>query len=359
MNTPTRRTPVVGRFQPEEVALANRNSGMPLEALRYDVTPVGMHYLLIHFDIPEGDADTWVLEIGGLVQRPLRLGLADLRALPQKTLRVTLECAGNGRAQFSPRNPSMPWGEEGASTAEWTGTPLAAVLEAAGVRPGAVEWVISGTDRGIDRGIEHDYARSLTIEEARREDILLVHAMNGQPLLPQHGAPLRLIVPGWYGMASVKWLARIEAVGEPFGGVQQKLSYHFRQDVGDAGVPCTEIRVNALMVPPGIPDFYTRRRIVEAGTHTLRGRAWSGGGTPIRSVEVGIDGHWTPAQLDPAPESPWAWRGWQFDWQALPGEHTLACRATDASGAVQPLDPVWDIGGFGNNSVQRVQVTVR
>ena len=359
MTAPTRRPPIVGRFQSEEVALANRNSGMPLEALRYDVTPVGMHYLLIHFDIPEGDPDTWRLEVGGLVQRPLRLGLADLRALPQKTLRVTLECAGNGRAQLSPRYPSMPWVEEGASTAEWTGTPLAAVLEAAGAQPGAVEWVFSGTDRGIDRGVEHDYARSLSLAEARREDILLVHSMNGQPLLPQHGAPLRLIVPGWYGMASVKWLARIEAVGEPFGGVQQKLSYHFRREAGEAGVPCTTMRVNALMVPPGIPDFYTRRRIVQAGAHTLRGRAWSGGGTPIRAVEVGIDGQWHPARLDPAPASPWAWRGWQFDWPALPGEHELACRATDASGAVQPLDPVWDIAGFGNNAVQRVQVTVR
>ena len=357
--SPTRRPPIVGRFQPEEVALATRNSGMPLEALRYDVTPVGLHYLLIHFDIPEGDAASWTLELGGLLERPARLSLAQIRALPQKTLRVTLECAGNGRAQVSPRYPSMPWIEEGASTAEWTGTPLAGVLEAAGLRAQATHLVFSGTDRGIDRGIEHEYARSLVLDEAMRDEVLLVHAMNGQPLLPQHGAPLRLIVPGWYGMASVKWLAKIEAVDRPFEGVQQALSYHFRREPGEAGVPCTHMRVNALMIPPGIPDFYKRSRLVEAGAQRLRGRAWSGGGTPVAKVEVCVNGDWRAAVLEPAAASPWAWRGWHFDWQAEPGEHELACRATDAAGAVQPLAPVWDIAGFGNNAVQRVAVTVR
>ena len=357
--TQTRRPSVVGRFQAEEVALATRTSGMPLEALRYDVTPAGLHYLLIHFDIPEGEAATWKLALGGLVERPVSLSLDELRALPQKTLRVTLECAGNGRAQVSPRYPSMPWMEEGVSTAEWTGTPLSGVLRAAGLRPQATQLVFSGTDRGIDRGIEHDYARSLSVAEAMREDVMLVHAMNGQPLLPQHGAPLRLVVPGWYGMASVKWLDRIDAVDQPFEGVQQKLSYHFRRDAAEAGVACTHMRVNALMVPPGIPDFFTRRRLVAAGTWRLRGRAWSGGGTPITRVELGVDGVWHEASLDPVAAGPWAWRGWSFDWQAAPGEHELACRATDASGAVQPLAPVWDIGGFGNNSVQRVPVTVR
>ena len=342
----------------EEVALASRNSGMPLEALRYDVTPAGLHYLLIHFDIPAADEAAWTLAIGGLVERPRAVPLEEIKALPAKTLRVTLECAGNGRGQMSPRYPSMPWLEEGVSTAEWTGTPLAALLEAVGVRPGAKELVFRGTDRGIDRGIEHEYARSLTLAEAMREDVLVVYAMNGQPLLPQHGAPLRLIVPGWYGMASVKWLAGIEAVAQPFDGVQQLGSYHFRTQSGDAGVPCTHLRVNALMVPPGIPDFYTRRRVVAAGRTRLAGRAWSGAGVPIQRVEVSVDGVWADARLD-AVAGPWAWRGWSFDWDPVPGDHVLACRASDAQGNVQPVDPVPDVSGFGNNSVQRVQVTVR
>lgn len=352
----TRRPPIVGRFLPEEVALASRNCGMPLEALRYDVTPAGLHYLLIHFDIPAAEPG-WTLSIGGRVSNPRALRVEEIRSLPQKTLRVTLECAGNGRGQMSPRYPSMPWLEEGVSTAEWTGTPLAALLEAAGVDPGAKEIVFRGTDRGIDRGEDHDYARSLSVSEAMRPDVLVVHSMNGQPLLPQHGAPLRLVVPGWYGMASVKWLAKIEATDTPFGGVQQVGSYHFRTQVGEQGVPCTHIRVNSLMAPPGIPDFFTRRRIVDAGRVRLIGRAWSGDGVPIARVEVSVDGKWRDARLDPV-AGPWAWRGWSFEWDAAPGECVLACRATDANGNVQPDDPVPDVTGFGNNSTQRVEVTV-
>ena len=353
----TRRPPIVGRYMQEEVALASRNCGMPLEALRYDVTPAGLHYLLIHFDIPAADAAQWRLAIGGQVERPRTLTLEEIRALPAKTLRVTLECAGNGRGQTSPRYPSMPWLEEGVSTAEWTGTPLAALMEAAGVRPDARELVFRGTDRGIDRGTEHDYARSLTVAEAMRPDVLVVYAMNGQPLLPQHGAPLRLVVPGWYGMASVKWLANIDAVAAPFDGIQQLASYHFRAEAADPGVPCTQMRVNSLMAPPGIPDFFTRRRLVKPGPVRLFGRAWSGGGVPIARVEVSVNGVWGEARLDPV-AGPWAWRGWSFDWEASPGEHVLACRATDANGNVQPGDPRPDIGGFGNNATHRVSITV-
>ena len=354
---PTRRASTVGRFMQEEVALAFRNSGMPLEALRYDVTPVGLHYLLVHFDIPAGDVADWTLSVGGLVERPGTLTLADIRSMPAKTLRVTLECAGNGRAQVSPRYPSVPWIEEGVSTAEWTGTPLAALLEEARIKPEACEIIFSGADRGVDRGTAHDYARSLSVSEALRKDVLVVYAMNGQPLPPQHGAPLRLVVPGWYGMASVKWLNSVEVVDKPFDGIQQAHSYHFRSEPGTPGVPCSFIRVNSLMVPPGIPDFYSRRRVVGHGRVQLKGRAWSGGGVQIARVEVSVNGVWHDASLDP-PAGDWAWRGWAFDWDAVPGEHLLACRATSVDGQVQPDETVWDVSGFGNNATQRVSVTV-
>jgi len=352
----TRRPPIVGRYMQEEVALASRNSGMPLEALRYDVTPAGLHYLLIHFDIPETDPG-WTLSVGGGVAKPRTLTLEEIMALPARTLRVTLECAGNGRGQISPRYPSMPWLEEGVSTAEWTGTPLAPLLEAAGVSASAKEIVFRGTDRGIDRGTEHDYARSLAVAEAMRPDVLLVYAMNGQPLLPQHGAPLRLIVPGWYGMASVKWLARIEATDTPFDGIQQVASYHFRAQAGEPGRPCTHMRVNSLLVPPGIPDFFSRRRNVAAGPVKLQGRAWSGNATEIARVEVAVDGQWRDARLE-EPAGPWAWRGWSYEWQARSGEHTLACRATDADGNIQPEHPVPDATGFGTNAIHKVEVRV-
>src|SRR5688572_32700415 len=210
----TRRPPITGRFTAEEVALAARNRGMPLEALRYDVTPAGLHYLLIHFDIPDADESSWKLEIGGLVGRPRSLSLAELKALPAKTLRVTLECAGNGRGQLAPRYPSVPWLEEGMSTADWTGVPLALVLREAKLDEKATELVFHGADRGIDAGVEHHFARSLARDRALRDEVLLAYAMNGAPLPPQHGAPLRLVVPRWYGMASVKWLQAIEALDQ-------------------------------------------------------------------------------------------------------------------------------------------------
>jgi DMSO/TMAO reductase YedYZ molybdopterin-dependent catalytic subunit len=357
MTAEHRRAPIVGRFTPEEVALAARNCGMPLEALRYDVTPAGLHYQLNHFDVPVADAGAWQLALGGLVERPRRYSLADLKRLPSRTLRVTLECAGNGRAQLTPRYPSVPWIEEGVSTAEWTGAPLGALLAEAGVRESARDIVFRGVDRGFDRGIEHEFARSLAPADAMRPEVLIAWEMNGAPLPPQHGAPLRLVVPGWYGMASVKWLASIEAIDRLFDGPQQAGSYHFRSRPGEKGEPCTRMRVNSLMAPPGIPDFYTRRRTVEAGWVEIIGRAWSGNAQVVR-VELAVNGNWRDAALERAP-GPHAWQAWRATWEAHPGEYELACRATDATGARQPLEPPWDLSGFGNHAVQRVRVRVR
>jgi len=341
----------------EELALATRNRGMPLEALRYDLTPVGMHYLLVHFDVPEVDAASWRLRLGGTLARPVELTLDELRARPRRSIPVTLECAGNGRARLSPRPISQPWLLEAIGTAEWTGTPLAPVLDEAGVPPDAVEIVFTGADRGVQNGIEHQYQRSLTVTEAMRAEVLLAYEMNGRPLEPQHGAPLRLIVPGWYGMTSVKWLTTIEATDRPFTGFQQVDAYRYQQSDGDAGECVTRIRVRALMIPPGIPDFMTRRRLVERGPVALSGRAWCGT-APIARVEVAIDGAWKDAALDD-PLGPWAWRGWRYAWDATPGDHVLGCRATDAAGAVQPLEPPWNLQGMGNNLIQEVAVTVR
>jgi DMSO/TMAO reductase YedYZ molybdopterin-dependent catalytic subunit len=341
----------------EELQLAARNKGMPLEALRYDVTPTGMHYLLVHFDIPALDASTWRLHVGGNVAKPLALGLDELRARPRVTMPVTLECAGNGRARLMPRPISQPWINEAVGTAEWTGTPLAAVLADAGMKPGTVELVFTGADHGIEKGYEHDYARSLTVAEGTRPEMLLAYEMNGRPLEPQHGFPLRLLVPGWYGMTHVKWLARIDAVTEPFDGYQQTVAYWYKQSADERGEPVQRIRPRALMVPPGFPDFLTRRRTAERGKVELTGRAWSGH-AKIARVEVAIDGAWTDARLREA-LGPFAWAKWSATWEATPGEHVLSCRATDAAGNVQPTEQPWNAQGMGNNLVQSVRVTVR
>ena len=288
--------------------------------------------------------------------QPLRLSLDDLMARPSRTLTVTLECAGNGRARLFPRPLSNPWLLEAVGTAEWTGVPLAELLADAGLRSEVAELVFTGADRGIQGEVDHFYQRSLTVADATRPEVLLAYAMNGRPLEPQHGSPLRLLVPGWYGMTSVKWLTRIEAVRQPFDGYQQAVAYRFQADEDDPGERASRIRVRALMVPPGHPDFFTRRRFVEAGEIDLRGRAWSGS-APIERVEVGVDGEWQDARLDP-PLGEFAWRGWRYRWTATPGDHELSCRATDADGNRQPLEQPWNWQGMGNNLVQTVPVTV-
>jgi len=342
----------------EELQLAARNHALPLEALRREITPVGLHYLLIHFDIPFVDESEWTLEVGGRVTTPLELGLDELKARPARTVAVTLECAGNGRALLAPRALSQPWLMEAVGTAEWTGTPLAPLLEEAGLLQEAVEVVFSGLDRGVQGGVEHAYERSLPVGEALRDDLLLAYEINGQPLPPQHGFPLRLVVPGWYGMTHVKWLRSITVVDEPFRGWQQDVAYHVRESDEEQGVPVTRILPRSLMVPPGIPEFLSRSRLVTAGPCRLEGRAWSGWG-PIERVEASVDGGrtWADAALGDAP-SEFAWRGWSFEWDAEPGEHELSCRATDTAGNTQPLSPEWNFDGFCNNAVQRVRVTV-
>lgn len=343
----------------DELALATRNHGLPLEALRYDVTPPGLHYVLTHYDIPAVDPAGWRLEVTGAVGRPLRLDLDDLRRRPTVTARVLLECAGNGRARLEPRPVSQPWLLEAVGSAEWTGTPLAPLLEEAGISGDAVDVVFTGADHGVERGVEQDYARGLPLAEALRPDALLVWGMNGQPLPPQHGAPLRLLVPGWYGMAQVTWLTRVEVLDRPFDGYQNETAYRLKVDADDPGEPVTRIRPRALMAPPGWPDFMTRERFVRPGRVVLGGRAWSGR-APLTGVQVSTDGgeSWAAADLAPAdPAHPYAWRAWAYDWTATPGRHELLVRATDEQGT-QPVEAEWNRQGMANNLVQRVPVTV-
>ena len=342
----------------DELRLALRNSGMPLEALRWPITPLGLHYLLIHYDIPAVDAAAWRLELGGAVERPLALSLDELQRRETVTVPVTMECAGNGRARLEPRPVSQPWLTEAVGTAAWTGTPLAPLLHEAGVGAGAIEVLFTGLDRGVEGGVPQAYERSLPLAEALEAGAILAWGIGDAPLPPQHGFPLRLVVPGWYGMTNVKWLRAITLLDAPFEGYQQARGYRMRRSEDEVGEPVTRMLPRALMTPPGVPDFLTRRRFVEAGDQRLEGRAWSGRG-PIERVEVSTDGgeSWADAELGDAP-GPHAWRGWSYGWRAEPGDHVLACRATDAAGNVQPLEPEWNLGGYANNAVQRIDVEV-
>jgi sulfane dehydrogenase subunit SoxC len=211
----------------------------------------------------------------------------------------------------------------------------------------------------VQGGVEHAYQRSLPLDEVLERDVLLAYAVNGQPLPPQHGYPLRVIVPGWYGMTHVKWLDRITVLREPFAGYQQAVAYRVSSSEDDPGTPVTRMLPRALMVPPGIPDFLTRTRFVQPGPCLLQGRAWSGCGA-IAGVDVSADGgqSWRPAGLAPA-MSAYGWRGWSLVWDAPPGEHELCCRASDSAGNAQPLDERWNVQGMTNNAVQRLRVVVR
>jgi DMSO/TMAO reductase YedYZ molybdopterin-dependent catalytic subunit len=343
----------------DELQLAARNHSMPLEALQYPITPVGMHYLLAHFDIPRIDPAQWRLTIGGHVRHPFALTLDDLKGRPAITRAVTLECAGNGRAMLSPRPLSQPWLFEAVGNAEWTGTPLRPILEEAGPLDDAVDVVFTGLDRGVQGGIEQQYERSLRLTEASREDLFLAYAVNGQPLPPQHGFPLRLVVPGWYGMTHVKWLRSITVVDRPFRGYQQEPAYHVTSSEDELGEPVTRMLPRALMVPPGIPDFLPRTRRLGLGTWILEGRAWSGQGRVVR-LEVSTDGgrSWVEAELG-EPGGDYAWRPWRSPWVvAREGEYELCCRATDSTGSVQPLTTRWNAQGMCNNQVQRIKVVV-
>src|SRR4051812_14971580 len=255
-----------------ELRLAARNHALPLEALRYDITPAGLHYLLIHYDIPHVDPATFRLEVGGAVERPLSLSLGDLRARERVAEPITFECAGNGRALLEPRPLSQPWLTEAVGTAEWAGAALRELLDEAGPTSGAIEVLSTALDRGVEGGVPQWYERSLPIAEA--ELGLLAYEMNGASLPPQHGFPLRLVVPGWYGMTNVKWLTRITVLEEPFTGFQNAVGYRMYDPDGVPGEPLSRMHPRSLMVPPGVPEFMTRERHLEPGAVTLTGRAW-------------------------------------------------------------------------------------
>ena len=347
-----------GLYDDAERSLANRNSGTLLETLSLDVTPLGAHYLLTHFDTPIISRDKHVLRFVGDFDNPFDISMEELLSLPKVTLPVTLECAGNGRVGMSPRRHSMPWGYEAVGTSEWTGTLLWPLIAKAKARRSVVEFSFTGADFGYDKGIGHFYGRSLTVEQARDLDILLVYEMNGQPLLPQHGSPIRLIVPGWYGMASVKWLTDIRALSEPYNGFQQIQTYRYRKSSEDVGRPITEILVKSLMVPPGVPDFVTRDRCLRVGRVRIEG----GPGLAQERISLRLNlasmANGKKQEFLVRLESMLGQSGSLIGTRPQ-GNTFYSAGQKMSSVANLAKEPTWNLGGFGNNSLHSINVFVK
>jgi DMSO/TMAO reductase YedYZ molybdopterin-dependent catalytic subunit/glyoxylase-like metal-dependent hydrolase (beta-lactamase superfamily II) len=320
------------------------------------VMPSAHFYIRNHFTTPVLDPELYELTVTGMVERPLRLRLRDLQNMPSQSLVATLECAGNGRSHFVPRVAGEQWHIGAASTAEWTGVPLVEILDRAGLPAGAHDVVFRGADAGLVDGATAPvrFERALSVDDAFGSDALVAFAMNGEPLPLQHGRPVRLIVPGWYSVASVKWLTEIEVIGHPFEGFFQakRYSYEWERDGGIVREPVRLQRVRALIAQP------TDGASVTSGEYVVRGVAWSGA-APIDRVEVSIGGGpWQPARLV-GERRRHSWQWWELITHCdVRGPSTVRARATDLAGHTQPEQPEWNRLGYGGNAIQTISIVV-
>ena len=318
------------------------NVEFPFWTLDQLLTPDEQFYVRTHFEVPELDRTTWKLTFEGAVERPLEISYDELTRLPTYTIPALLECSGNGRAFLKPPQSSIRWELGAVSTAEWTGVRLSDVLDRAGVKPGAVEILLEGADKGEflkpdaeTPGVIH-YSRSLPLEKARRPEVILAFQMNGKDLSPAHGYPVRAVVPGWYGMASVKWLTRIAVLDEPFHGYFQTFVYAIwrRQNGHPSLVAVTDIEVKSQIARP------MECEVIPAGTpYLVYGAAWAGE-QDVTAVDVSTDGgkSWAVAELT-GESKPFCWRFWEYEWKSpTAGKAVLMARATDSKGRTQPTE---------------------
>jgi DMSO/TMAO reductase YedYZ molybdopterin-dependent catalytic subunit len=317
------------------VTAAPENSETPLAEVRSWVTPNRLFFVRNHFSVPSVELAAWRLRLEGCVERSADWTWEELAALPERSVFATVECAGNGRSFLQPAQPGVQWGAGAVGHAEWTGVPLRLVLERAGIRPGAVEVLFEGLDVGTepDHPAPMAFGRSLPLAKALHPDTLLATRMNGELLEPAHGFPVRLFVPGWYGVASVKWLGRIEVLDRPFQGYFQSTKYTVRRVTthGTETVAVGPMAVKAEVLRPhaGVA--------LGLGTNRIFGVAWAGD-EPVAHVDVSTDGGltWARAELL-GPSAPYSWTLWEYLWEvAAPGEHVLLARATSAGGRTQP-----------------------
>ena len=318
------------------------------DSLNSFLTPNDRFYIRNHHAVPKIDPATWSLRVEGALRSPFNLSYADLRALPSVTVPATLECAGNSRVFLVPQTPGAQWELGAVSTAEWTGVRLSTLLERAQVNESAREVVLEGADQGEAKNDPHPpgpvhFARSISLEKARRPEVVLAYAMNGKDLPPSHGYPVRAVVPGYYGMASTKWLSRIWVIPEPFNSYWQTTDYAYWDRTGGTPRrrPLLDMQVKSLIARPAM------RETIAAGVpYKVFGAAWTAD-ADIARVEVSSDAGktWTPADLQGKPLR-FCWRLWSHEWTPRPGRYTLMSRATDSKGATQPAQHNPDYGNY-------------
>lgn len=337
----------------------------PLSALDSWITPTDRFFVRSHLPVPEIDPKSWRLVVDGEVDRPLSVSLEDLRREAARTVVTTMECAGNSRSSVYPPAQGLRWHHGALGTAEWTGVSLSDILGRAGVRPTAIEAVFEGADRGHEPEVPEElvYAMSVPVVKAQHPDTILAFAMNGAPLTRAHGFPVRVIVPDWYGMASVKWVTKISLIDHSFRGYYRTKPYTFIHEGDDPNVvrkPVTTLQVKSVITSP--PEGAT----VAMGRLIVRGAAWSGSAA-ISRVEVALglpedaggEAEWRPATILGS-TAPHAWVRWEVGIDlARPGYFVLRTRATDERGDTQPMRADWNFRGVANNSIHAVPFIVR
>jgi DMSO/TMAO reductase YedYZ molybdopterin-dependent catalytic subunit len=324
------------------------------------ITPVERFYLRNHFDIPMVEVASWRLKVGGLVDKPLSLSLQDLERMPQTTVEAVLQCAGNGRAFFTPHVPGVQWRYGAMGSAEWTGVRLKDVLALARPKQEAAFVQVQGAEKPT-MDTTPAFIRAIPLAKALHADTLLALKMNGKPLAPNRGRPARLVVPGWVGDDWMRALVDVEVRSDEPKAFYYDTGYRFPVTPGAPGAaipadqmkPMTKVNVKSLL------GSLSDGEVVRPGVQQLTGVAFSGE-AGIDRVELSFDGgkSWTPAQLEGS-STTYGFRVFRHAWKAAEGSYEIACRATDTTGATQPEAPVWNPGGYLNNAIDRVKVQVR
>ncbi|PGY09310.1 sulfite oxidase [Bacillus sp. AFS031507] len=333
------------------------NQETPIHFNNSDIVNEKLFYRRNHFPYPKFASSFYFLPIEGLVYTPKVFSLKEIYSLPSKTIKLVLECSGNKRELFNPKVFGEQWGKGAISQGIWKGISLRSLFQYTGLLDTAKEIVFEGYDYGErpDSNQLFNFSRSLPIEKALDPDTIIAYQYNNHPIPFKHGFPLRLIVPGWYAMASVKWIKRIIVIDNEFKGPFQSIDYVYypSKESDTSKTPVTSINVNSTILYP------LNMQLMRTGVYEINGIAWAGTGQ-ITLVEISLDEGqtWNTCQLTSSSEK-YAWVRWKYKWDALnEGEYTIKSKATDSLGNIQPLDPMWNRKGYGYNAIDCIKVKI-